>query len=162
VISEAADRLATASATGTPCAPVRDLIGRDDIDAAYRIQSRNIAAAQAHGRTVVGRKIGLISRAVQKQLGVDRPDFGLLLDDMDCTRDSSVDFTRLLQPRIEAEIAFVLGSDIIEPITAKAAPGFVDEVLCRLRDRRQSNCRLGHQPGGYRRGQRILGLIRPG
>jgi 2-keto-4-pentenoate hydratase len=129
VISEAADRLASASATGTPCAPVRDLIGREDIDAAYRIQSRNIDAALANGRRVVGRKIGLTSRAVQKQLGVDQPDFGLLLDDMDCTRDSSVDFTRLLQPRIEAEVAFVLSSDIIRPITGKAAPGFVDEVF---------------------------------
>jgi 2-keto-4-pentenoate hydratase len=129
VIREAADRLATARATGIPCAPVRDLIRRNDIDAAYRIQSRNIDAVLATGRTVAGRKIGLTSPAVQKQLGVDQPDFGVLLDDMDCTPDVAVDFDRLLQPRIEAEIAFVLSADITEPITADEAPGFVSDVI---------------------------------
>ena len=128
VISEAADRLADAAKTGAPCAPVRDLIGREDIDAAYRIQSHNIDALLRSGRTVVGRKIGLTSPAVQKQLGVDQPDFGVLLDDFDVSGDNAVDSTRLLQPRIEAEIAFVLSSDITEPITAEQAPSCVDQV----------------------------------
>lgn len=128
-IDDAADRLADAAKTATPCAPVRDLIGREDIDAAYRIQSRNIDALLRSGRTVVGRKIGLTSPAVQKQMGVDRPDFGVLLDDFDVSRDAEVDSGRLLQPRIEAEIAFVLSSDIDEPITAENAPSFVDQVF---------------------------------
>lgn len=128
VIHAAADRLAEAARTLTPCEPVRDLIGRDDIDAAYRIQSRNIGALLDTGRTVVGRKIGLTSPAVQKQIGVDQPDFGVLLDDFDVSGDSAVDSTRLLQPRIEAEIAFVLSSDITEPITAAHAPDFVSTV----------------------------------
>jgi 2-keto-4-pentenoate hydratase len=128
VISEAADRLAHAARTLVPCAPVRDLIERDDVDAAYRIQSRNIYARVASGRTVVGRKIGLTSPAVQKQMGVDQPDFGVLLDDFDVSADDTVDSTRLLQPRIEAEIAFVLCSDIDERIIAAEAPSFVEKI----------------------------------
>ncbi|KGI65866.1 fumarylacetoacetate hydrolase family protein [Mycobacterium frederiksbergense] len=128
-ISEAADRLAQASKTGETCAPIRDLIGREDIDAAYRVQSRNIEVLLASGRRIIGRKIGLTSPAVQHQLGVDQPDFGVLLDDMDCTNDTAVDITRLLQPKIEAEIAFVLRADIAERITAEQAPEFVDGVF---------------------------------
>lgn len=128
-ISEAADRLATATATSTPCSPVRDLIGREDVDAAYLVQTRNIDALVASGRTVVGRKIGLTSPAVQKQMSVDQPDFGVLLDDMDCTQDDAVDFTRLLQPRIEAEIAFTVSRDIEESIDAGTAPDYVSQVF---------------------------------
>src|SRR5437868_8199597 len=108
VIEAAAERLATATRTGTPCEPVRDLIGSDDIEAAYRVQTLNIEALVASGRRIVGRKTGLTSPAVQKQLGVDQPDFGVLLDDMDCTGDAEIDSNRLLQPKVEAEIAFVL------------------------------------------------------
>ncbi len=75
-ISEAADRLAQASKTGETCAPIRDLIGREDIDAAYRVQSRNIEVLLASGRRIIGRKIGLTSPAVQHQLGVDQPTLG--------------------------------------------------------------------------------------
>ena len=129
VISDAAARLVAASATGTPCAPVRDLIASNDVGTAYEVQTRNIAARVKSGRTVVGRKIGLTSPAVQKQLGVDQPDFGVLLDDFDVSGEPAVDTTRLLQPRIEAEIAFRLSADIVEPITAGQAPDFVDRVF---------------------------------
>ncbi|OZD66957.1 2-keto-4-pentenoate hydratase [Rhodococcus sp. 05-340-1] len=129
VLEEAADRLGVAARTATPCAPIRDLIGRDDIDAAYRIQSRNVDALVASGRTVIGRKIGLTSPAVQAQLGVDQPDFGVLLDDFDVSGGEAVEFSRLLQPRIEAEIAFVLSRDITEAITPAEAPGYVEAVF---------------------------------
>lgn len=129
LIVEAAERLANAAADKAPCGPVRDLIGREDIDAAYRVQSRNIDALLASGRTVVGRKIGLTSPAVQKQLGVDQPDFGVLLDNFDVSGHDPVDFSRLLQPRIEAEIAFVLLNDITASITAEQAPEYVDQVF---------------------------------
>lgn len=127
-ISEAAGRLAEAARSRTPCPPVRDLIGRTDIDAAYRIQSVNIEASLAAGRGVVGRKIGLTSPAVQNQLGVGQPDFGVLLDDMDYTGLPTVDSDRLLQPRIEAEVAFILAHDIDTEITVDQAPQFVDQV----------------------------------
>ncbi|WP_206511711.1 fumarylacetoacetate hydrolase family protein [Rhodococcus sp. BGS-1C] len=128
-IDEAAQRLAAASHTSTPCAPVRDLIDRADIDAAYRIQTRNIDSLIAGGRRVIGRKIGLTSASVQQQVGVDQPDFGVLLDDFDVSDDPAVDSSRLLQPKIEAEIAFTLSADIDELITADQAPNYVDRVF---------------------------------
>ncbi|UGT63098.1 2-keto-4-pentenoate hydratase [Nocardia asteroides] len=131
-IEAAAARLAAAAATGIPCAPIRDLIASDDLASAYAIQQRNLAALLAGGRTVVGRKIGLTSPAVQRQLGVEQPDFGVLLDDFDCSGDAEVDFGRLLQPRIEAEIGFTLAADITGPITAAEAPGYVRTVHAAL------------------------------
>ncbi len=113
-VDEAAERLADAARTGVPCPPVRDLIGSDDVELAYAVQQRFVQRRLAEGARVVGRKIGLTSPAVQKQLGVDRPDFGVLFDDMDVTALPEVPSDRLLQPRTEAEIAFVLGEDLAE------------------------------------------------
>ena len=109
-VREAADRLRRAGETRTPCLPVRDLIGSSDVDAAYAVQSLLTRSRAAAGARVVGRKIGLTSAAVQQQLGVDQPDFGVLFDDMQSSGE--VDTTRLLQPKAEAEIAFRLGVDL--------------------------------------------------
>ncbi len=73
------------------------------------------------GATVVGRKIGATSEAVQRQLGVDQPDFGYLLSDMDVSFGADADgapisMRTLVQPRVEAEVAFVLARDI-DPAT---------------------------------------------
>lgn len=113
-IAEAADRLRAAEQSRTPCAPVRDLIGADDLAAAYAVQARNIESRLAAGARVLGRKIGLTSPAVQAQLGVRQPDFGWLLDDMDVTGEAEVPSHRLLQPKAEAEIAFVLAEDLAD------------------------------------------------
>jgi 2-keto-4-pentenoate hydratase len=113
-IDQAAQRLEEAYATRTPCAPIRDLLGESDIAAAYAVQRRQIDHRTAVGARVIGRKTGLTSRAVQQQLGVDQPDFGVLLDDMDVTAEPQVPSIRLLQPKAEAEIAFVLGADLTE------------------------------------------------
>ncbi|MFE7328872.1 2-keto-4-pentenoate hydratase [Streptomyces sp. NPDC057565] len=113
-IAAAAARLRDAAATGTPAAPVRDLIGRDDVENAYAVQERLTAERIEAGATVVGRKIGLTSAAVQQQLGVDQPDFGFLFDDMEYADGSVVPAGAILQPRVEAEIAFVLGADLAE------------------------------------------------
>jgi 2-keto-4-pentenoate hydratase len=113
-IEQAADRLVAAASTRTPCAPVRDLIGTDDGDAAYAVQRRSTEARLASGARVAGHKIGLTSLAVQRQLGVDRPDFGVLFDDMGYPTGADVPIQRLLQPRVEAEIAFVLADDLVE------------------------------------------------
>ncbi|WP_406444496.1 fumarylacetoacetate hydrolase family protein [Streptomyces sp. NBC_00631] len=111
-VAEAAARLARAASDHRPCAPVRDLLGPDDIGLAYAVQRRVVGDRIAAGARVVGRKIGLTSPAVQRQVGVDRPDFGVLLDDMDVTGLPAVPSGRLLQPRAEAEIAFVLAADL--------------------------------------------------
>jgi 2-keto-4-pentenoate hydratase len=78
------------------------------------VQNRGIAALLQQGRTVVGRKIGLTSKAVQQQIGVDTPDFGWLLDDMAYDDGAAIEFSRVLQPRAEGEIAFVLKHDLAE------------------------------------------------
>jgi len=118
-VGAAVERLATALETRVPCAPVRDLIGTDDLAAAYAVQQALVARRLAAGATVVGRKIGATSKAVQDQLGVDQPDFGYLLSDMDVSEhgqsDAGISMRTLLQPRVEAEVAFVLGRDVDLP-----------------------------------------------
>ncbi len=108
IIEQAADRLWQAHIDCQPCAPVRDLIGLTDIDAAYAVQQINTQRWLQQGRRLVGRKIGLTSKAVQKQLGVDQPDFGMLFADM-CVADGElIDIERILQPKVEAEIALII------------------------------------------------------
>lgn len=113
-VTAAAERLIGAAATGVPCPPVRDLIGRDDVNAAYAVQQLVTARRIRAGATVVGRKIGLTSPAVQRQLGVDRPDFGVLFHDMAYADGNTVPTGAVLQPRVEAEVAFVLGADLVD------------------------------------------------
>jgi 2-keto-4-pentenoate hydratase len=113
-VEQAVDRLSRAAASRQPCPPVRDLIDRDDVVGAYAVQERITALNLAAGRRIVGRKIGLTSSAVQAQLGVDRPDFGVLFDDMAFASGATLPMDRLIQPKVEAEVAFVLGRDLAE------------------------------------------------
>jgi 2-keto-4-pentenoate hydratase len=113
-VAQAAARLIAASQEHRPVAPVRDLLGEQDIDAAYAVQQELTRHRLAAGAVVVGRKIGLTSPAVQRQLGVDQPDFGVLFADMDVSDETEVPSERLLQPKAEAEIAFVLGDDLAD------------------------------------------------
>jgi 2-keto-4-pentenoate hydratase len=139
-VQAAVERLANAQQTGVPCAPVRDLIGTDDLAAAYAVQQGLVQARLAAGATVVGRKIGATSKAVQDQLGVDQPDFGYLLDEMDVSdaaREGGgpISMRTLLQPRVEAEVAFRLGRDIDVPedqITLDLVRAAVDVALPAL------------------------------
>jgi 2-keto-4-pentenoate hydratase len=113
-ITAAAARLLGAYASGVPCPPVRDLIGRNDLAAAYAVQELQNQRRLSAGATVVGRKIGATSEAVQTQLGVDQPDFGMLFDDMEVADGAVVPMSRLMQPKVEAEVAFVLSADLAE------------------------------------------------
>ncbi|MDF5754577.1 fumarylacetoacetate hydrolase family protein [Spongiactinospora sp. TRM90649] len=113
-IAAAAERLAGASASGVPCPPVRDLIGRADLAAAYAVQAALTERRLASGARAVGRKIGLTSEAVQRQLGVDQPDLGVLFADMAYADGDTIPIDRVLQPRAEAEIAFVLRADLAD------------------------------------------------
>lgn len=132
-VVEASTRLLEAAASGVPCAPVRDLIGAADVVQAYAVQERLTAARLGAGATIVGRKIGLTSPAVQQQLGVGQPDFGVLFDDMGYGPDEVVPMSRLIQPKAEAEIAFVLKGDLVdgalEVAQVRAAVGYAVPAL---------------------------------
>lgn len=145
-------RLADAQKTRVPCAAVRDLIGTDDLPAAYAVQQGLVQRRLAGGVTVVGRKIGATSEAVQRQLGVDQPDFGYLLSDMDVSDGvdgKPISMRTLVQPRVEAEVAFVLARDI-DPaneadITIELVRAAVDVALPALEivDSRIENWDIG-------------------
>lgn len=115
-----ADALWEAEQSGTPCPAVRDQLPTGDLSTAYAVQRINVERRLAQGRRLVGRKIGLTSPAVQHQLGVDEPDFGALLSDMAVPDGGTVPHGRLLQPKIEAEVALVLASDLPHPETTLA------------------------------------------
>lgn len=132
-IAQAAARLATAAQTGTPCAPVRDLLAANDLDAAYAVQEINTLKALADGRRLVGRKIGLTSKAVQAQLGVHQPDYGMLFADMAVAEGEDITRGAILQPKVEAEIAFVLGRDLTgEDVTVADLMGAIDYAVAAI------------------------------
>ncbi len=109
----AASTLRRAAETGEPAQPVRNILGSStDIDAAYAVQRANHEHALEQGRRVSGRKIGLTTKAVQKQLGVDQPDYGVLYSDMCLADGQTLDTKSLLAPRVEGEVAIVLKHDL--------------------------------------------------
>ena len=82
------------------------------MDDAYEVQNAIYRAKLAEGRKVIGWKIGLTSKAMQYALNIDIPDSGILFDDMAFENGATVPNDRFIQPRIEAEIAFVMKSDL--------------------------------------------------
>lgn len=108
-----ADSLFQAQRTGTPVAPIAGTLGAGaGVETAYAVQDRNTERFLQEGRRLVGRKIGLTSMAVQKQLGVDQPDYGMLFADMEYADGEELPMSRLIQPKVEAELAFVIGRDL--------------------------------------------------
>jgi 2-keto-4-pentenoate hydratase len=111
-LQAAADALRRARATAKPIARISESHGIAGVDAAYAVAALNARARLAEGRRIVGKKIGLTSRAVQQQLGVDEPDFGMLFDDMERLDGDALPAASLMQPKVEAELAFVVGRDL--------------------------------------------------
>ena len=129
-LREAALALRNARAQRRPIAPISTAYGIAGLDAAYAVAELNTQARLAEGRRIVGKKVGLTSVAVQKQLGVDQPDFGVLFDDMEYLDGDEVPMSRLAQPKVEAEVAFVIGRDL-----DSAAPSwgeFITAIDCAL------------------------------
>ncbi len=119
LIAAIADRLFDAETRAIPCAPVRDLLpagigAAAAVDHAYAVQQYNTRRRLAAGQRLVGRKIGLTSVAVQQQLGVDSPDFGMLFADMAVADGEPIALARTLQPKAEAEVALVLRRDLLQ------------------------------------------------
>lgn len=94
------------------------------VEEAYGIQLYNIKQKLASGHKIVGKKIGLTSKAMQDLLGVSEPDYGHLLDDMVIESTHPVIYSdQVLQPRVEGELAFILKKDLVGPSVT------VEEVL---------------------------------
>lgn len=111
-IEAAARRLREATQKGVTCAPIRNLIGETDVEKAYAVQEINSAFRIAEGARVVGSKIGLTNPVVQKQFGINSPDFGMLWNDKEVWNNGEISVKEIMQPKAEAEIAFVLGKDL--------------------------------------------------
>jgi 2-keto-4-pentenoate hydratase len=110
-----AKELLTAEETMTPVAPITARIPELTIEEAYGIQLAGVNEKLKAGRRIVGKKIGLTSKAMQKMLGVDVPDYGHLLDDMLVADGETCPRERLILPRVEGEIAFVLKDSLRGP-----------------------------------------------
>jgi 2-oxopent-4-enoate/cis-2-oxohex-4-enoate hydratase len=115
-VAAIADALWRAETTRTAIDRPSDA-GLVTVDDAYAVQQHNVARRIGAGERLVGRKIGITSRAVMEWLGVDQPDFGALLDTMAVDDGGSVPVASLVAPRVEGEIAFVLGRDLGSPRT---------------------------------------------
>jgi 2-keto-4-pentenoate hydratase len=125
--------LLEATLTRTPVPPLATRYSGLTVEDAYGIQHIQTAHHSASGRIIKGRKVGLTSRAMQRQLGVEAPDFGVLFDDMFFPEYEPIPFSTFIQPRIEPEIAFVLGGDLAGPgVTVADAAGAVAFVLPAL------------------------------
>jgi 2-keto-4-pentenoate hydratase len=109
---ELAADLAQAERSREPIAPLTAAYPDIDVVDAYEIQLINIRQRVAEGARVLGHKVGLSSLAMQQMMGVDEPDYGHLLDEMQVFEDTPVKAGRYLYPRVEVEVGFILSEDL--------------------------------------------------
>ncbi|OBF51735.1 2-keto-4-pentenoate hydratase [Mycobacterium sp. 852002-53434_SCH5985345] len=109
---ELAADLAQAERSREPIAPLTAAYPDIDVVDAYEIQLINIRQRVAEGARVLGHKVGLSSKAIQQMMGVDEPDYGHLLDEMELSEDTPVKANRYLWPRVEVEVGFILNADL--------------------------------------------------
>ncbi|BBZ50789.1 fumarylacetoacetate hydrolase family protein [Mycobacterium heidelbergense] len=109
---ELAADLAQAERSREPIAPLTSAYPDIDVVDAYEIQLINIRQRVAEGARVLGHKVGLSSLAMQQMMGVDEPDYGHLLDEMQVFEDTPVKAGRYLYPRVEVEVGFILAADL--------------------------------------------------
>jgi 2-keto-4-pentenoate hydratase len=109
---ELAADLAQAERSRVPIAPLTSANPDIDVVDAYEIQLINIRQRIAEGARVLGHKVGLSSKAMQQMMGVDEPDYGHLLDEMQVFEDTPVHAGRYLYPRVEVEVGFILSADL--------------------------------------------------
>lgn len=130
---QAATALLEAYETGKPIEPLIDTYPDIVLEDSYAIQLLQIEHRLAAGATIKGHKVGLTSAVMQRQMKVDQPDFGHLLDDMFYLENSTIQAGTFLQPRIEPEVAFVLKKPLKGPgVTVAEAAAAVDFVLPSL------------------------------
>ena len=111
-IHAAADALWHARTNRTAIDRISETFDIQSVDDAYAVAGINTCRRIEGGGRIVGKKVGLTSRAVQTQLGVDQPDFGMLFADMEYLSGDAIPTRRLIQPKIEAEVALVVSRDL--------------------------------------------------
>lgn len=114
-LSSLSKHLQKAEETRAGVEPLTSIYPGLTVEEAYQVQLATITRKLKEGKSIVGKKIGLTSKAMQELLGVDQPDFGYLLDEMVVGNERTISLDRVLQPRVEAEIAFVLKNDLRGP-----------------------------------------------
>jgi 2-keto-4-pentenoate hydratase len=117
-VAALAERLDSAWRTGVPIAPLSDSDGLSDVATAYAIQSRWTGMRLARGERIAGRKIGLTSKAIQQQLGVSEPDYGTLWQSSYYAAAGGrveIPARDFMQPRLEGEVAFLIGKPLKGP-----------------------------------------------
>ena len=115
LITELGDELFQALTTQTMIEPLTNRHAEITIENAYNIQQRMIERRVQAGERIIGKKIGVTSFAVMNMLGVYQPDFGYMLDGMLYNEGESIDMAKLIQPKAEGEIAFILKKDLLGP-----------------------------------------------
>ena len=131
-ITEAAEALYRAEKTRVQTGLLSQRFPDADMDGAYRIQQAFVGRKMAEGRRVIGWKIGLTSRAMQQALNISIPDSGVLLDDMLFANGAEIPAGRFIQPRIEAEIAFVMKAPLSGKVSRDAVLEATDYVTPAL------------------------------
>ncbi|MFZ4535164.1 2-oxopent-4-enoate hydratase [Propionivibrio sp.] len=114
-ITQLGDELYEALTTGKTVSPLSSRGFEISIEDAYHIQQRMLSRRMEKGEKVIGKKIGVTSKAVMNMLGVHQPDFGYLLDGMVFNEGESIPMSTLIQPKAEGEIAFLLNKDLMGP-----------------------------------------------
>ena len=146
--AELAAGLADAERTRVPITPLTAAHPDIDVVDAYEIQLINIRARLDDGARVIGHKVGLSSEAMQKMMGVDEPDYGHLLADMEVFEDVPVNTAKYLFPRVEVEVGFILAEDLpgagcteddVLAATAAFAPS-IELIDTRIRDWKIALC----------------------
>ncbi|AWK73963.1 2-keto-4-pentenoate hydratase [Rhodococcus oxybenzonivorans] len=132
-VQGAAQRLLEAYRTGTPIDPLTPEFTQAELSTAYRIAQAQVEQWEKDGDTVKGHKVGLASAAIQRQMGVEQPDFGHLTASMFHLEHQPIPAATYIQPRIEPETAFVLGRPLTGPgVTIADAVRAVEFVLPAL------------------------------
>lgn len=132
LIGSLADELAEATRTGKPIPPLSERHPGLSVADAYAVQHKLVAGWLEQGARLVGYKVGLTSAAMREQLGVDQPDSGVVLDRMVLCDGAALDIGPLIAPRVEAEIAFVLGAELSGPVTRYQAAAAVESVAIAI------------------------------
>lgn len=122
-----ADQLWAAEQSQTPVEPLKVQYPELTLEDAYAIQLVNYEKKLAQGEVVTGKKIGLTSLAMQQSMGVDTPDFGILLDSMR-VEGGVIQKGQVIQPRVEGELAFVMKEDLRGDVTAEDVLAATDYI----------------------------------